>query len=257
MYRVLIIEDEVKTGKELKSMVEEARDNMEVVAILPSVKSALKWFEENPKPDLIFSDIQLADGLSFEIFRQVEIDAPIVFCTAYDEYAIQAFDANGIDYLLKPIDDDKLQRGLTRFEKMIISENGDNMSLYKAQLENLLQEVDKSYKNSLLIHFQEKIIPIRTSDIDFIHSESGIVTIYMHDHKHYYTNHTLESLETMLNPKMFYKANRQFILNRGAILNIEHYFTRRLVVKLIQTAPEQVIVSKAKASDFLRWVEKN
>ncbi len=256
MIQILIIEDEAKTAKELKLLVEEFREDMRVAAILPSVKSSIKWLTENPTPDLIFSDIQLADGLSFEIFRQLPVAAPVIFCTAFDEYAIQAFDANGIDYLLKPIDEDKLRRALSKFDK--INFRGEpQLDAYKEQISRLLEQMKKPYKNSLLIHFQDKIIPVSTANIAFIHSEGGIVTIHTTNHQHYYINHTLETLETMLNPALFYKANRQFIINRNAIVDIEHYFTRRLVVKLSQPTPETVIVSKVRASDFLRWVEEN
>ncbi len=255
MYKVLIIEDEIKTAKDLQSQIQELREDMEVIAILPSIKSALSWFNENPFPDLIFSDIQLADGLSFEIFKQIKIDAPIVFCTAFDEYAIQAFDANGIDYLLKPIDEEKLSRGLAKYDKLSHSEP-EAISEYQKQVEALLNRYDKNYKNSILIHFQEKIIPVKTEDISFIHSESGIVTIFLLNNQRHITNHTLDALDNMLDPNIFYKANRQFIINRKAINSIEHYFTRRLVVKLNTPTPEQIIISKAKSSEFLKWVEK-
>ncbi len=256
MYKVLIIEDEIKTGKDLQSQIEELRDDMEVISILPSIKSALTWFNENPSPDLIFSDIQLADGLSFDIFKQIKIEAPIVFCTAYDEYAIQAFDANGIDYLLKPIDEDKLSRGLAKYDKLKHSKP-EEISEYQKQIESLINKYDKHYKSSILIHFQEKIIPVKTVDISFIHSENGIVTIYLLNNQRHITNYTLEALDGMLDPSIFFKANRQFIINRKAITSIEHYFTRRLVVKLTTPSPEQIIVSKAKSSEFLKWVEGN
>jgi DNA-binding LytR/AlgR family response regulator len=254
MKRILIIEDEIKTAKELKTLIENLRDDMTVVATVPSVKAAVSWLKQNEMPSLIFSDIQLADGLSFEVFRQVEVDVPIIFCTAYDEYAIQAFDANGIDYLLKPIDEEKLLRGLNKYDKYLPQNKHESIA-YSDRLNKLLTQMERSYKNSLLIHFQEKIIPVKTADIAFIHSESGIVTIHTVDRQRFYTNHTLESLESMLNPAVFFKANRQFIINRNAIVNIEHYFTRRLIVKLRQETPESIIVSKNKASDFLKWVE--
>lgn len=256
MFQVLIIEDEIKTAKELKRLIESLRDDMQVSTMLSSIKSAVTWFGSNPMPDLILSDIQLADGLSFEIFRQIQITAPIIFCTAYDEYAIQAFDANGIDYLLKPIDEEKLLRGLNKYDKQNHN-SAANGNEYQVQLNNMLHQMDHAYKNSLLIHFQEKIIPLKTSEIEFIHSESGIVTIYTQNKQRYYTNHTLDALESMLNPALFFKANRQFIINRNSIQNIEHYFTRRLVVKLNQATPEQVIISKVKAPDFLKWIENN
>ncbi len=255
MKRILLIEDEIKTARELKTLIENLREDMQVVDILPSIKSAIKWFGENEMPDLIFSDIQLADGLSFEIFRQLDINAPIIFCTAYDEYAIQAFDTNGIDYLLKPIDEDKLAHGLAKYNKYNpLTEEG---IAYQSHLDQLLSQMEKPYKNSLLIYFQDKIIPVRVSDIDFIHSEGGIVTIYLNNKQRHYTNHTLDALENMLDPHLFFKASRQFIINRNAISSIEHYFTRRLSIKLTQPTPDSIIVSKARASEFLKWVEKN
>lgn len=256
MYQVLIIEDEIKTAKELKSLIESLREDMQVLTILPSIKAAVAWFNTNPMPQLILSDIQLADGLSFDIYRQVAIDTPIIFCTAFDEYAIQAFDANGIDYLLKPIDEEKLLRGLNKYDKQRVNQLQEDDG-YKNQLDSLLQQMERPYKSSLLIHFQEKIIPVKSTEIDFIHSESGIVTIHTKNKQRYFTNHTLDALEHMLNPAIFFKANRQFIINRDSILNIEHYFTRRLVVKLNQATPEAVIISKVKASDFLKWIENN
>ncbi|MBO7337466.1 MAG: response regulator transcription factor [Paludibacteraceae bacterium] len=258
MIRILIIEDEIKAAKELKKLIEEQRSDMQVVCITGTVTKTIEWLNENEMPDLIFSDIQLADGLSFEIYKQIKVTAPIVFCTAFDEYAIQAFDANGIDYLLKPIDEEKLARGLEKFSRLRpATVKGDEKIVtdYQQQINSLIQQLDKSYKTSLLVYFQEKIIPIKTEDIDFINSENGIVTAWLNNGKHYILNHTLDTLEGMLNPKIFYKANRQFIINRKAIVNIEHYFTRRLVVKLSQPTPENIIVSKVKASEFLKWVE--
>ncbi len=255
MKRILLIEDEIKIARELKTLIENLREDMQVVDIIPSIKSAIKWFAENEIPDLIFSDIQLADGLSFEIFRQLDINAPIIFCTAYDEYAIQAFDTNGIDYLLKPIDEKKLAHGLAKYNKY--NPLTEEAITYQSHLDQLLAQMEKPYKNSLLIHFQDKIIPIRVTDIDFIHSEGGIVTIYLNNKQRHYTNHTLDALENMLDPRLFFKASRQFIINRNAIASIEHYFTRRLSVKLTQPTPDSIIVSKARASEFLKWIEKN
>jgi len=137
-------------------------------------------------------DIHLSDGSAFNIFNCLTVETPIIFITAYDEYAIQAFDANGIDYLLKSIDEEKLLRGLNKYNKV---NNQEENSDYQKQLNNLLIQMEKPYKNSLLIYFQEKIIPIKTTDIDFIHSENGIVTIYMNNKQRHSTNHTLETME--------------------------------------------------------------
>jgi len=251
---VLIIEDEIKTARELKKLVEELREDITVSDILASVKAAIAWLESHPEPDLIFSDIQLADGLSFDIYKNTHIHTPVIFCTAFDEYAIRAFEANGIDYLLKPVDENRLQQALDKYEKLKATFSIEKND-YEKKLENLLAQFTHSYKSTLLIHFQEKIIPVKTSDISFIHYNNGIVSVYLH-HQKYVVPSTLDELETQLHPDVFFRANRQFIINRNAIVNVEHYFSRRLIVQLGVTTPENIIVSKVKAAEFLQWMEK-
>jgi DNA-binding LytR/AlgR family response regulator len=255
---LLIIEDEAKTAKELKKLIESLRPDMHVIAIVASVKSAVQWLGSNPEPDLIFSDIQLADGLSFEIYRETIVSCPIVFCTAFDEYAIQAFETNGIDYLLKPIDEEKLEHALAKFERFasLSSTRNETSSNQQQQIQNLLAHFENPYKTSLLVYYKDKIIPIHVDDILFFNSVDGIVSAHLKDGSLYVVNYTLESIESQLDPRLFYKANRQYIIARKAITGIEHYFTRRLVVHLSLPTPEPIIVSKVKASDFLRWVQQ-
>lgn len=259
---ILIIEDEIKTGKELKKQLELLDESIEIMGILPSVKSALKWFSENKFPDLIFSDIQLADGLSFEIFKQIDVSAPIIFCTAYDEYAIRAFEANSIDYLLKPVEESKLAASLKKYEilKNLFVANHPVQQpegSFQKKLEDMLGKLSStSYKSTILVYNQGKIFPLRTADIAYIHYENGIVSIYPFTGQKYVVNHTLDELEAMLNPREFFRANRQFVVGRNCIGTIEHYFTRRLAVNLLVDTPEPVIVSKIKSSEFLRWIEQ-
>jgi len=251
---ILIIEDEAKTARELKKQVETLDDSISVVDILPSVKSAQQWFKDNAIPDLILSDIQLADGLSFDIFKSVEVQAPVIFCTAFDEYAIQAFETNGIDYLLKPIDETRLFQAIEKyrnFKKLFAGQSAD----YGEKLVKLSGQLDNSYKRSLLVYYREQIIPVRTADIRFIYAANGLVTLYTTNDNQYATQHTLDQLEAMLNPQQFFRANRQFLINRELILNVEHYFNRRLYVKLTSETPEKIIISKIKAADFLLWME--
>jgi two-component system, LytTR family, response regulator LytT len=251
---ILIIEDEAKTARELKKQVETLDDNIRVMDILPSVKSALQWFKNNAAPDLILSDIQLADGLSFDIFKSVEIHAPVIFCTAFDEYAIQAFETNGIDYLLKPVDETRLFQAIEKyrnFKKLFSGQPAD----YGEKLVKLSGQLDSSYKRSLLVYYREQIIPVRTADIRFIYAANGLVNIYTANDNQYVTQYTLDQLETMLNPQQFFRANRQFLINRELILNVEHYFNRRLYVKLMIETPEKIIISKIKAAEFLHWME--
>lgn len=253
--RVIIIEDEVKTAKELKGMLEELDGEISIEAILPSVSSAVKWFKENPAPELIFSDIQLGDGLSFEIFREVQTEVPVIFCTAFDEYAIRAFESNSIDYLLKPIEEDALQRSLEKYVRLkehLISSNSNQAS----NLNKVLVQMDASYKQNIIVHYREKIIPVKVIEITFVYASNGSVYLYTENGKNYPVQHTIEQLESMLNPQQFFRVNRQFIINRDTIQNIEHYFNRKLFVRTNIETPEKIIVSKVKAQSFLNWVEQ-
>ena len=252
--RVIIIEDESKTAKELKRMLQELDSEIIVEAILPSVSSGIKWLKENRSPELIFSDIQLGDGLSFEIFGEVQTDAPVIFCTAFDEYAIRSFESNSIDYLLKPIEEDMLQRSLEKYSRL--KERLSGGDTYAKNLNKVLVQMDASYKQNILIHYREKIIPIRVNDIQFIYASDGAVYLYTLNSKSYPVQHTIEQLENMLNPQQFFRANRQFIINRDTVQNIEHYFNRKLVVSAKTPTPEKIIISKIKAQPFLKWIEQ-
>ena len=249
MMQVLILEDESKSGLELKRMIETLRPDMKVVEIAPSVKAGLRWLKEHT-PGLIFADIQLGDGLSFDIFRELNVDAPVIFCTAYDEYAIRAFEANGIDYLLKPMDEEKLKKSLQKFDVLQTWFS----ATAAANMQNLLREIHTPHKTTLLVHFQEKIIPVKTMDIAYIYASSGQTSMATLTGAVYTINSTLEELEQSLSPLQFYRINRQFLVNRGAISAIEHYFTRRLHIKLTVNTPETLLVSKQKAPEFLKWM---
>ena len=251
---VLIIEDEIKTAKDLKNLIEAADSDIKVVQILHSVSSAIQWFNENASPDLIFSDIQLSDGLSFDIYRDVNVNAPVVFCTAFDEYAIRAFETNGIDYLLKPIDETMLEQSLGKYHRFKNLFDKQQVQ-YQKKLIKLLGQMDTKHKQSILVYYKEKMIPVRANEISYVYAENGLV--YIHTAlSQFVSQYTLEQLEAMLNPKQFYKANRQFIINRDIIQNVEHYFNRRLFVKLNCETPEKIIISKIKAGDFLQWIEE-
>lgn len=250
---ILIIEDEIKTANEIKLMVQSLREDCKVVDILPSIKAAIKWFDANEPPDLILSDIQLADGLSFEIYNSIHVNAPIVFCTAFDRYTIPAFETNGIDYLLKPVEEEKLLQSLNKFDKLKRMFSAGH-SQYEAKLAGLLKQLQPGYKSTLLVHFQDKIIPLKTDDIQFIYAVGGIVTAHTRQNKHLLSL-TLDELEQQLSPRQFFKANRQFIIHRNAIDTVEYFFTRRLVVHLSCAVPEKIIVSKVKAPELLHWME--
>ncbi|EDM38617.1 putative two-component response regulator autolysis regulator LytR [Pedobacter sp. BAL39] len=252
--RVVIIEDETKTARELKGMLQDLDSEIQVEVILASVASAISWFKENAAPELIFSDIQLGDGLSFEVFKEVQTESPVIFCTAFDEYAIRAFESNSIDYLLKPLEEEKLQKSLekyTRFKEHLVSD-----SLRKANMNKVLTQMDVTYKQNILVHYKEKILPIRVADIQFVYGSNGVVQICTSDRRSYPIHYTIEQMESMLNPGQFFRANRKFIVNREAIQNIEHYFNRKLFVSTSCETPEKIVVSKMKSQPFLKWMEQ-
>lgn len=249
---VLIIEDERKAADELKTLIASNRANWVVVDVLMSVEESLEWFAKNKMPDLIFSDIQLADGVSFEIFEKTTITCPIIFSTAFDEYAIKAFEANGFDYLLKPIDKTKLKKALDKLDSLSIFFTAKAAS---PDLNNLLTQIKYSSAKTLLVSQGEKIIPVKYADVAFFFYDEGLIALKLFDGRAYRLVKSLEEIEAAIDPSVFYRANRQFIINRAAVSEIEYYFARKLLVKLSKPAPEKIIVSKAKASDFRRWLE--
>lgn len=245
---VLIIEDEIKTGKELRRLIEGLDDSITVLGVLTSVKSAIAWFESHPAPDLVFSDIQLGDGLSFEVFRQVSLNGPVIFCTAFDEYAVQAFEASGIDYLLKPVDEEKLGQSLVKYKKLKV--------FFKSMdMERLAGQFDNTYKRTILVYLRDQIVPVKTVDIAYIHAANGLVNLVTRQNHPYACQYTMDQVEGMLDPRQFYRANRQFIINREVIQNVQHYFNRRLCIVTSCPTPERIIISKVKATDFLQWME--
>lgn len=252
MTDVLIIEDEAKTARELANILKNIDDSIHVLAILDSVEQSLQWFAANKQPDLIFSDIQLADGLCFDIYNQITVQSPIIFCTAFDEYMINAFDTNAVSYLLKPVTKEKVERALDKFYalKSVFEKDENNKGL-----SGVLHQLKYNYKTALLVYQKEKIIPIQVKDIACFYLAKTIISISTLTNKKYYLSGTLDELEKVLDPAEFYRANRQFIINKAAIVNAERFFARKLVAKLIIDTPETIIVSKAKASEFLQWME--
>jgi two-component system response regulator LytT len=205
-------------------------------------------------PEVIFSDIELGDGLSFEIFRRIQVSAPVIFCTAFDEYAIRAFDSNSIDYLLKPIDEKMLEKSLDKYLRLKEHLSPDNEHL--RNLDKAMDQMESAYKKTLLVSYREKIIPVKLGDVGFIYASNGITSLKLADQKSYVVSYTLEQLEAMLDPNQFFRANRQFIINRDFIENIEYYFNRKLVISCKVEPPEKIIVSRVKAAPFLNWMER-
>ena len=249
---VLIIEDESRSAKELAGIINQIDFTLNILAVLVSVEQAINWFSSNPQPDLIFSDIQLADGLSFEIYKTIRIRCPIIFCTAFDEYLMEAFDTNAISYLLKPISKDKVEKAIDKL-KLLQKTNKEYSQII--EIETLLKNLKSAYKSTLLVSSKEKIIPLQVKDIAYLCLDATLLQVCtMKNHKYFLTS-SLDEMEKIIDPELFFRANRQFLINRHSISNVERFFSRKLVIKLTMDTPETILISKVKSIEFLRWLE--
>lgn len=254
---VVIIEDEVQTAWDIRSSIEKVRPAYSILAILDHVESGIEWFANNPKPDLIISDIKLGDGLSFDIFQKVPLQSPIIFCTAYNEYAMEAFKNNGVDYLLKPVNEIMLERSLAKIEGFIGNARHAVDKDLIASLRRSLEVRETSYRRSLLISYRSQLIPVQTDQVALFCIEDKNVFLFTFDGKKYQIQETLEQLEKFLHPDQFFRANRQFIVSFRSIKQIEHYDSRKLLVDTGLKGLEPVVISKAKASEFLSWLQSH
>lgn len=247
--KVLIIEDESIAAQALELLVKETSPEAEILSVLQTIEESVGWFEENSMPDLVFMDIHLADGSSFAIFEKVEITCPIIFTTAYDEYALKAFEVNSIDYLLKPINKLDLERALNKYQNLTANTE-------KASLEGLLAQMGtlrKKYKTCFLIPERDKLIPLATSNIAYVYIDTKTVKAIAMDGHTYYLNQTLDEIMAQLDPEQFFRANRQFIISRLAVKDMTVWFGNKLAVNLTVAVPEKIIVSKARVGEFKTW----
>jgi DNA-binding LytR/AlgR family response regulator len=253
---IAIIEDEIQTAWDIRNCIETLRPHFRVVTTLDSVEVAIEWLAKNPSPDLIISDIQLGDGLSFEIFKKADLKSPIIFCTAFNEYAIQAFESNGIDYILKPINEKLFERSILKVESIInhLSPRYDMDGLEK--MIRSLSQREQKYKSSFLVSYRNQLIPVEIQDIGLFKYQEGFTELITTDSQRYTLTKSLDALEAQLDPTQFYRANRQFIIAYKSVKRIEHYDDRKLLLKLEPATNEQVVISKAKASAFLSWMEE-
>ena len=249
---VLIIEDEIRAAKEIQRILTSYDDTIIVLTIIDSVEDAITFLKQHKEIDLIFSDIQLVDGNSFEIYNQIQPNCPIVFCTAFDEFLLDAFQTNALSYILKPITSEAIQNALNKYQnfKKSFQSHEQKLQLQKASL-----QLGVSYKSTLLVDQGEKILPLSVHEVAYFYLDNSWIKIVTIQNHKFSINSSLEVLERQLDPQSFFRANRQFLINREMILSIERYFSRKLVVKLKMDTPESIIVSKAKANDFLVWME--
>ncbi len=273
---ILIIEDEQEAAHRLRMFLTryeaEKQEPVRVLGVIDSVEDTVQWFHTNTspenKPDLVLMDIHLADGLSFEIFRHVEVNVPIIFTTAYNEYALHAFNVHSIAYLLKPFGYAEFEAALKKLaaQKVMFAsgfETSNNEALQGIQhFQETLREVgtaikeqQKRFKTRFLLNVGETIVIVRTADISYIHAEGKIVTMMLENGRKYIADNTLDELETLLNPEEFFRISRKFLLRAESIAGIEPYFNGRLTLKLIPAFSEEVLVSRERVKDFRSWLE--
>ncbi|MBO7468848.1 MAG: response regulator transcription factor [Bacteroidales bacterium] len=251
--KALIIEDEILAAQSLQKLVKEVSPDTEIIGILQSIEESVAWFDENPMPDLVFMDIHLADGSSFAIFDKTQITCPIIFTTAYDEYALKAFEVSSIDYLLKPINRNDLTRAMNKYNALV-GEKSDNNEAIDALLRQI--GMKKNYKSCFLVPERDKLVPLPTANIAYIYIEDKWVKAVTLDEYTHYISQTLDDIMNQLNPDDFFRANRQFIVSRKAIKDLTIWFGNKLSLNMSVKVPEKIIISKAKVSEFKNWFSK-
>ncbi len=250
---IILIEDEGIALRKLKNIILEISSETFILAELESVIDAVKWFQNNRNAsiDLIFSDIQLSDGLSFEIFESLNTQIPIIFTTAYNEYALRAFKQNGVDYLLKPIQKDELQKALNKFKQTRISYSNNELS----QLQQLIQQFKQSVKISptFISYVKDQLIPINAEFVIYFYTSNQLVYAVT-EQREYILIEKLDEIQKQLPNDIFFRANRQFIIQKKYVKNAELYFNSRLIVHLTKNTPEKIVISREKAFPFKEWL---
>jgi len=249
--KVVIIEDEYLAAEKLVQLLQRTEQQIEVLAILESVEDAVNWFVANPSPDLVFMDIQLDDGISFEIFDAVKINAPVIFTTAYDEYAIRAFKVNSVDYLLKPIEKEALNIAIKKFKKLYF----EGMNL-EDKVSKAIEQISKRYKSRFFIKIGNRFQSIQIKDICCFFVEERNTFLKSVKGKTFDLDYSLDQLHKMVDPAQFFRVNRNFLVNINCISDIISYSANRLKLKLEDNKVEGVIVSRDKVSEFKRWMDR-
>ena len=249
--KTIIIEDEQLAARRLEQMIKTIDPDIEIMAKLESVAESVEWFQTNEQPDLIFLDIHLEDGLSFSIFDKVKVNAPIIFTTAFDEYAIKAFKLKSIDYLLKPIVSDDLEKAISKFREW-----GEKKQMIDVkELFRLVQGNSQNHRERFSVVVGQKLKSIDVKDIAYFFSNSGITFVAMQTKGQYSLDISLDNLLEELDPKLFFRVNRQYLVTMNSIVNIHIFPKSRLKLELNPPVPEGVFVSLDKGVEFKKWVD--
>lgn len=254
--KVVIIEDEKPAAAKLEKLLKEYDPGIVVLAVLGSVEQSIRWIQESPQePDLYFLDIQLADGSSFDIYERIEINKPVIFVTAYNEYALQAFKVNSIDYLLKPLNYKDLYRSLEKIKTLRENLPANREKLQYEELSRVLLQMNKAYKTRFLVKVGDHLKSVKTENIMLFYAEGRTVFIITGKQNKYIIDFTLEELSNSLDPAMFFRPNRSFIVNINAISDVVVYSNSRLLIELNQPFEKEIIVSRDKVAQLKTWFE--
>ena len=259
--KVLIIEDEELAVKKLRKTLESVDSSAEVVGVADSIRSSVNWLEQNPTPDLILMDIELADGQSFEIFDKVEVKSTVIFTTSYDEYALKAFKVNSVDYLLKPIQKEDLQVALNKLKNLKSMYGSTNGNSNPLNVDSLVKELKqklqpKEFRKRFLVKHAQKLISIEVQDIAYFYSDGRLNFFKTSDNKKYVVDYTMDELEEMLDPDRYFRISRSFYVSIVSIDQIHDYFGNRLLLNLKPVVDKESIVSREKVADFKKWMGK-
>ena len=249
--RVLIIEDERLAATRLEQLIKTFIPEADIFGRLDSISSAVQWLQKETAPDLIFCDIELADGQSFQIFEQVKVDSPIIFTTAYDQYAIKAFKLNSIDYLLKPVDSAELEQAIRKFQTQ-----KNHQPLELSQLRQLLQPQESRFKSRFMVKIGEKILSVPTEDVAYFYSAEKTTFMQLKEaNRRFIVDYTLEQIEEMLDPDRFFRLNRKYIASFASIAEIHSYSNSRLKIKLAGNDDNDILISREKVGLFKNWLD--
>ncbi len=254
--KVVVFEDEKLASDRLIELLKTLKPEAEVLAAMKSIEAAVLWLQNNEHPDLIISDIQLLDGSSFEIFDQVEVKTPIIFTTAYDEYAIKAFEVNSIDYLLKPIQKEKLLGALNKFDEKVSGQANDNNGISIDEIRAVISGSSKEYKSRFLVKLGQRIKAVPVEKIAYFFSQDKLTYLVTFEGQKLPIDQTLEELESLLDPKHFYRVNRKFFVHFDAVTDIHPYFKGRVKLGLSPDINEDIVVSSEKTPAFKRWLDQ-
>jgi len=252
--KILIIEDEPFARTELIRLLNASGREFDLLEQIDTVEDSVKWLKTHAQPDLIFLDIQLADGLSFDIFRQVNVSSPVIFTTAFNEYAIKAFQVNSIDYLLKPVSPEALESSLRKLDDLRTVLSPAKPWLENIQMENLLRMMNKEYKTRILLKTGDQIRSVEIDEIAYFYAEDDVVFAMQKNRSRSIVDYTLNQLEAELDPKNFYRLTRGCIAQISSVKKVSKYFNSRLIVELDPPMEEKLLVSRVNVPDFMKWL---